>query len=177
MYEGELIRLRAFDPESDAQHYLGWVNDREAMRYMAPRYPRNRQQVQQRLEEWSNLTFDKAMFAIETKDARRLLGLAALRGALPEIRDAEVDLFLGDRTTWGKGYGTDAMRVLCAVGFDQMALHRIHLYVFADNEAARAVYRKVGFVEEARVREHFWRDGRYHDSVLMGLLRDELVRA
>jgi hypothetical protein len=47
------------------------------------------------------------------------------------------------------------------------------LAVLASNAAAVASYRKVGFVEEARRREHCWVRGRYEDEVGMGPLRQE----
>ena len=59
----------------------------------------------------------------------------------------------------GAGFGTDTMRTLCRFGFDEMNLHRIHLYVFTENAPAIAIYRKIGFVEEAVVRHAFYKRG------------------
>ncbi len=50
------------------------------------------------------------------------------------------------------------------------------LEVHASNERAIRAYRSCGFVEEGRMREHIWLDGRYLDNVLMGVLRDEWRR-
>ncbi|MGC5019555.1 GNAT family N-acetyltransferase [Micromonospora sp. DT47] len=88
--------------------------------------------------------------------------------------DAELDISLGEKVCWGRGYGTEAMRLICRYGFDKMRLHRISLWVADENAAAIRVYTKVGFVEEGRARESFRRDGRWHDMIMMGLLEGEL---
>ncbi|WP_431961410.1 GNAT family N-acetyltransferase [Actinacidiphila sp. bgisy160] len=56
-----------------------------------------------------------------------------------------------------------------------MRLHKISLTVVTENEAAHHVYRKVGFVEEGRLRQVFRRDGRWYDMFTMGLLEGELL--
>lgn len=71
------------------------------------------------------------------------------------------------------GYGTAALRLLVEFGFIRRNLRRLHLGVTASNAGAIASYRKVGFVEEGRSREHNWVRGRYEDEVIMGLLRSE----
>jgi len=73
----------------------------------------------------------------------------------------------------GQGYGSDALRVLVDYAFTRRNLRRVHLSVIASNERAIASYRKVGFVEEGRRREHCWVRGAYVDEVIMGLLRSE----
>jgi len=55
-----------------------------------------------------------------------------------------------------------------------MNLHKISLSVVTENHAAVQVYRKVGFVEERRLREVFRRGGRWYDMYTMGLLAHEL---
>jgi RimJ/RimL family protein N-acetyltransferase len=87
-------------------------------------------------------------------------------------RNAEVGIAL-HRTARGKGFGTDALRVLVGFAFERRNLRRVHLTTLASNAAALASYRKVGFVEEGRRREHAWVRGHYEDEVLMGLLRSD----
>ncbi len=54
-----------------------------------------------------------------------------------------------------------------------MNLNRVELFVYAFNERARAAYRKCGFVEEGRRRQALYRQGAYHDFVVMAVLREE----
>jgi hypothetical protein len=74
-------------------------------------------------------------------------------------RHAEIGLSLLPEHQ-GRGYGKDVLRVLLGFGFRTRNLRRIHLQTLASNAAALAAYRAVGFVEEGRLREHAWVEGR-----------------
>jgi RimJ/RimL family protein N-acetyltransferase len=70
----------------------------------------------------------------------------------------------------GRGVGS----ALLAAAIDwarELGLHKLSLGVFAHNDAAIALYRKFGFVEEGRRIKHYRRaNGELWDSVEMGLL-------
>ncbi|MEU2665565.1 GNAT family protein [Micromonospora sp. NPDC007220] len=100
--------------------------------------------------------------------------MVQLDGAKPESGIAVLDIHLGEKDYWGRGFATDTVRTACRYGFAKMRLHKVTLTVVADNEAAYRVYEKVGFVEEGRLRQTFRRDGRWHDTYTMGLLEGEL---
>ena len=73
----------------------------------------------------------------------------------------------------GKGYGRDAVMTLLDWSFRILNLRRVALETLATNERAIRAYRACGFVEEGRLREHEYVDGRYVDIVAMGVLRSE----
>jgi len=116
-----------------------------------------------------------ASFAVETLAEGKLIGGSDLRTGSPEDRRAELGIAVADKIMWEKGFGTDAMRTLCRVGFREMNLHRIELWVQAENARARHVYAKLGFREEGVRREAVFKGGRYHDMVLMSVLEGELA--
>ena len=76
-----------------------------------------------------------------------------------------------------RGYGTDAVRLLTDFGFMELGLHRIELRVFAYNERARAVYRKLGYTEEGTRRAVAFHHGEFLDEVIMSVLAEEWVRS
>ncbi len=116
---------------------------------------------------------DDLGFAIETLDDPPLLvGFAGIWGARPKDRCAEFGIALG-REYIGRGYGTDATRVMVDYGFREMGLHRIQLGVVSFNLAGIRAYEKAGFVEEGRHRESVLHDGRWYDDVLMSILDHE----
>ena len=91
-------------------------------------------------------------------------------------RHAEVGIALLPEAR-GKGVGTAALAQFVEFAFVRRNLRRLHLIVIASNAAGIASYRKVGFVEEGRRREHCWVRGGYEDEVIMGLLRSDWQRA
>ena len=84
-----------------------------------------------------------------------------------------INFTIGDKTYWGRGYGTDAVRVLLDYAFRHHNLHRVYLSVNSTNPRAIGAYRRCGFVEEGRLRAHAWSNGQYIDLVQMGILREE----
>ena len=67
------------------------------------------------------------------------------------------------------------MRTICRFGFDHVNLHRITLFVNADNAQAIRAYEKVGFRHEGRLREEAFVHGARMDDLVMGLLSGELT--
>ncbi|WII40453.1 GNAT family protein [Paenibacillus thiaminolyticus] len=69
-------------------------------------------------------------------------------------------VLIGNKSSRGKGYGTQIMQQALRIGFEELQLHRISLGVFDFNESARRCYEKLGFVQEGVTRDA----RRYQDS-------------
>jgi len=176
--EGRLVNLRAPDM-ADLQRNHRWMNDREVTRFLggAARYVMSLGAEEAWLRERCErmMSFDNVFFAVETKDGVHI-GNTNFFNAGPEDRRAELGIMIGERDYWSKGLGTDAVLTIARFGFDDMNLHRIILHVFSYNPRAIACYRKCGFVEEVRMRQDMFHEGAYHDTIVMGLLRDDFRR-
>jgi RimJ/RimL family protein N-acetyltransferase len=152
------------------------MNDPEVTRFIETgRYPMSMAQEREWLDSVTKggALFSGLVLAIETKDGGIHIGDAGLHSTSAEHRRANLGIIIGDKEYWSKGYGTDTVRVLLRFAFEQMNLHRVELGTFDFNERAQACYRKCGFVEEGRRREDRYIDGRYHDLIIMGILRRE----
>jgi RimJ/RimL family protein N-acetyltransferase len=129
--------------------------------------------AKERIATWSGNEKDDLGFAIEAlDDPPVLVGNIKLWGARPKDRCATLGIALG-REYIGRGYGTDAVRVIVDYGFREVGLHRIQLGVAPFNPAGIRAYEKAGFVEEGRYRESVLHDGRWYDEVLMSILDHE----
>ena len=91
--------------------------------------------------------------------------------------NAEFGISLGEKGEWNKGYGTDALHVLCDFGFGELRFERIELQVYAANARARRSYEKAGFTLEGTLRHRHFAEGRFEDVLIMSLLRDEWAGA
>jgi len=101
-----------------------------------------------------------------------LVGHIIVFGIRAKDRLATIGIALGREYT-GRGYGTDAMRIIVGYGFRELGLHRIQLSVAQYNPAGIRAYEKAGFVEEGRRRESVWHDGRWYDEIQMSILDHE----
>lgn len=77
----------------------------------------------------------------------------------------------------GKGYATEATRLAIDYAFTVLNLYKLFLVVDCDNERAIAVYRKLGFQEEGRLREEFFVGGEYRDALRMALFQTEYLES
>jgi aminoglycoside 6'-N-acetyltransferase len=92
----------------------------------------------------------------------------------PEYRHAGVDLFL-DSAQHGKGYGLEAIRLVCRWLFEQRGHHRITIDPAADNVRAIRSYEKAGFKRVGVLRRYErGADGTFHDGLLLDLLPEDL---
>ena len=80
---------------------------------------------------------------------------------------------IADKENHSKGYGQEATLLLCEYAFMTLNLHRIHLVVHTENVKAIKLYKKIGFKLEGTMREAMYRDGKYADFHVMGLLRND----
>ncbi len=64
---------------------------------------------------------------------------------------ATLGIIIGERSHWGKGYGTEAIRALLTYAFEGLGLELVKLSTFADNLRAQAAFKKVGFTEMRRL--------------------------
>jgi RimJ/RimL family protein N-acetyltransferase len=113
---------------------------------------------------------DQTWFAVEADG--ELIGQGGLYGIDHFNRRCELGIALG-RAFWGKGFGQDAVRTLVDYAFTHLNMNRVALQVLADDARAVGAYRKVGFVEEGRLRQHAWVRGRFEDELLMAVVRED----
>jgi RimJ/RimL family protein N-acetyltransferase len=73
----------------------------------------------------------------------------------------------------GKGYGGEAIKWSLDYAFRRAGLHRVKIRAFEWNAGALRLYERLGFVHEGREREACWHEGRFWDSVDMGILEGE----
>jgi RimJ/RimL family protein N-acetyltransferase len=178
LFQGESVRLAAFDPETDAEAWAQWSHDSEYNRLLSsePTHPRTAGQLKAEMEK-EEIKNNSFLFAIRTLDGDRLIGFIAIDDVQWTHGTGWVAIGIGAREFRGKGHGTDAMREALRFAFAELNLHRINLDVFEYNQAGLRSYEKAGFVHEGRIREGLHRDGRYWDMLYMGILREDWQKA
>jgi RimJ/RimL family protein N-acetyltransferase len=170
MLKGEKVILAPIKREH-IEKFLIWLNDPEITQYLMQFRPLTEDME----EEWYESLKDRKddiIFAILI-DKTKLIGNCSIMNINWIDRVGTCGIFIGDKEEQGKGYGTEAMELLLMYGFNTLNLNRLALEVNDFNSRAIKCYRKVGFVEEGRKREACFRNGEYHDQIMMSILRKE----
>lgn len=174
MILGEKVRLRAME-RADLPRFVVWLNDPEVRRGISQVLPLSQVQEERWFESMLELPREEQPFAVDVRRGRGWIHAGSCGFFRPDrlARSAELGILLGDKSVWGRGYGTDTMRTLVRHGFHTLNLNRIYLRVYESNLRAMHVYDRIGFREEGRLRQDHYVEGEYEDTVIMGLLREE----
>lgn len=172
MYYGELVNLRAFE-RSDLESNHAFVNDFDTVRGMASGilFPCSYEDEQRFVDQQSSYTRGEYQFAVENKEGE-LVGRCGILKIDWKNSLAELGIMIGKENR-GRGYGTDAMQVLCRFCFEEMNVRKLKLSVISFNEAALKCYKKCGFNREGILEKEVFRQGKYHDVVVLGRFRAE----
>lgn len=114
-------------------------------------------------------------FIIEVEG--RPIGRIGLNNFRRRDRICSLYVFIGESDFRGKGYGVDAMTTLLAYAFDRLDLHQVEVWCLASDERDIRVFEKVGFEREATLRDRSWKDGQWHDRVVMSVQSEAFVAA
>jgi RimJ/RimL family protein N-acetyltransferase len=176
MYTGLKTRLRVFRRD-DIDVALRYSEDAELRRLITSGvpFPIRREDAVKWYERLPS-DGDNHTFAIEDLETGRYIGDCNTSGADRKNNVVSIGLGIDDKTLWGKGYGTDALRVLVRFIFKEMNFNKIKLEVFSYNQRAIKSYIKCGFTQEAVQRQEQYAGGKYHDVIVMGLLREEWLK-
>jgi len=179
IFRGTLVRLSDESPEVMAKAFAKWDRDTEQHRLADsdPAQLWSEKKLKEFIEKHAENSSKSFRFSIRTLADDKLIGGVGLWLSSWTHAESWLGISIGERDYWGKGYGTDAMRLIVQYGFIELNLRRISLGLHAYNERALKSYQKVGFQLEGRMRGEGLRDGVRFDSLWMGILREEWLAA
>lgn len=164
------ITLRRVEP-ADYPLIHRWQNHPEVFRWMDYLEPFSLEDIRVSEEQASK---EGIPFIVEAEG--RPVGRTGLNQIRPRDRVASVYLFIGEADVWGRGYGKEALQAVLRYGFDMLNLNLIELWTLAKNDRAVRLYKSVGMVEDARLRDRSFNNGAYDDRIVMSITREEFER-
>ncbi len=154
--------------------FLKWMNDEEITQYLKIFRPLTRDMEEEWFESLKSREnfFLFSIFIFNQSGEDRIIGNCSIDVDWKN-RVGTCGIVIGERDCLGKGYGTEAMKILIDYGFNALNLNRIQLETYEFNIRAYKSYKKAGFIEEGRRRQAIYIKGRYHDAFMLGILRHE----
>lgn len=168
MYYGEKVCLRAYR-EEDIPKATAFVNDEELKKLLVTNipFPMTLWEEEEWIKSQKSNQDGSYNFAIEDIETKKYIGGCGIQEVNWLSRVATVGIMIGDKEYWGKGYGTDAMKVLMNFIFNKMNIRKIRLSTFSFNMRARKSYEKCGFEVEGILKDEIFKDGKYYDEIIM----------
>jgi RimJ/RimL family protein N-acetyltransferase len=173
-YRGTRVRLVPPDADLHLENCYRWLNDPQVTEFMLVGYhPMTRANERDFFERIGTRETDIS-FAIETLDGRHI-GMSGIHQIDLRHGTCVTGSFLGDRSAWGHGYGTEAARVRARYIFDVLGLRLIMTAALEGNERSLRMSRALGFHEYGFLPRRFWKNGAWRGEHLLALEREAFL--
>ena len=171
MINGKKVFLSSVERENIEQLRL-WRNKPELRKYF-----REHKEIGKDMQsKWYKTRVlddrDQINFEIHDKESHQLIGHCGLYHISWIHRYAEFGIYIGDDSFRSDGYGSDALRTLIGYGFNDLNLNRIWCEVYSNNTAID-IYRHIGFKDEGTLKQTAFKNGKYLDSYILGMLKSD----
>jgi ribosomal-protein-alanine N-acetyltransferase len=171
--KGERIYLREVRLSDVNTNYHRWMNDPDVIRHLECRFSTNSMEAIKDFVEKMLNDRDNIFLAIIIKDGDRHIGNIKI-GPINRIhRFADIGLLIGEKDYWGKGYATEALRLVTNYAFKTLNLHKLTAGCYDRNIGSEKAFKKAGFVVEGIRKNHCYCNGIYVDVIILGLLNDK----
>ena len=162
------VYLRPITVE-DTEDIIHWRNSEDVKKYFIYQGEFTKEGHMECLDKRIR-SAEVVQFMIVVKYTEAPIGSVYLRDVDHTDHKAEYGIFIGAESKKGKGYGTQAARLMIHYAFEKLHLHRVYLRVFADNERAIASYKKAGFCLEGVSKSDVYVRGAYRDIAWMAVI-------
>ena len=178
----EDIELVSFDECAEdlelKKQYLIWLNDLEVVTPIMSNELMNPNKGLDFIEEsFKRFTKEDAKgFFIRYLPLEKMLGTIKLDKIDFINKSAEVGALIGEKDFWGKKIGQKAFSILLKYSFEDLGLNRIWGGTDENNKSMQGLFLKSGFLEEGRLRQITYFEGKYTDNLRYSILREEYFK-
>lgn len=154
----------------DVERYTEWVNDLEIGQFVL--FSAEVLDISKERAALQDLMTNSVSFAIIEKDTNKVIGNCSLHNINEVHRHAQFGIFIGEKTFWNQGIGTEATTLILDFGFNILNLNNINLEVADYNKRAAASYVKTGFQYVGKRSKYAFMAGQYHDVLIYEILAE-----
>jgi ribosomal-protein-alanine N-acetyltransferase len=166
----EIIHVFVLRPEHVTDAYVSWLNDPDVNQFLESRFTKHtlestRDYVTRTLESPDNL-----FLGIHSTELARHVGNIKIGPINKQHRTGEVGIMIGDKSAWGRGIGTAAIKAMSEIARTDLGLRKVTAGCYASNGGSQWAFEKAGYMVEGVRRKQFLLDGAEEDLVIMGQL-------
>lgn len=175
-WQNEIVRLRPLKTEDwEEQYYIRFDSYARKLLRCEIELPPSINLEKQTTEQFANFNRHEGrlMFAIENLNGG-FVGSINLNSIDEKNGTFSIGIIIGTEYR-GTGYGTAAMKILLRYAFLERRLNKYHGLIIDGNSASASMLKKLGCVEEGKVSQMVYTDGKYLAIILFGLTKDEFI--
>lgn len=167
MIAGNIVTLRPIE-KNDLTYLNAWKNDEETFKYLGGGFlPVSIDEQEKWLDNLINMSGNDKRFIICEKTNNKPIGMIGLYGINWIHRCCEIGIYIGEKSTKGKGYGKEACTLLEGFARNYLNLRKIKLSVVSENGVALNMWHSLGYQKAGLYKQERFIDGKYMDLVLM----------
>jgi hypothetical protein len=176
MLNGKLVGLYAIERE-DLPQLQRWRNNPNIRKFFREYRELSVDQHQRWYEEIVIGDPDTLMYAIRRTSDKALLGCCGFNHVNWVHRRAELSIYIGMKESYidREGYAKDSVAILLRYGFNELGLQRIWTETYSFDKQKRDLLTNIGFLEDGVLRNNYFFDGKWWDSIVISILPDELI--
>ena len=172
---GENIYLKILDVEDVSQAYLNWMDDEKIKQFLESRW--NKYTINDIKEYVKTISENpnNFFFGIYLNDKNEHIGNIKI-GDINQIHKfGDIGLMIGNKTKWGKGYASEAIKLATKHAFKELNLNKVFAGIYENNIGSYKAFLKAGFYEAGRLKKHLLYKGDYVDKIIVEKCNDEGV--
>ena len=167
--QGEGIYLRAPTERDLEGDWYRWLNDSEVTYFQDKGYFANTLEKQTQYYNSIKDSDSDVVLAIADAKTHRHIGSVGLHRINWIHRSAVLGIVIGEKESWGKGFGKQAWRLITQYGIETLNMNKITATTLAGNDRSLACALASGYEIEGTQKEQMYRHGRYHDLIHVGI--------
>jgi len=173
---GEKVYLRGLERADLEGDYFQWLNDREVTKFMDSGVFPNTMEKMDEFYRNTALSSNNVILAIIQRETDKHIGNIKLGPIKWISRVSPLGIMIGDKECWGKGYATEAIRLVLDYAFKRLNLHKVTAGIVAIHDASIKAFQKAGFEIEGRAKSQFFIDGEYYESLYLGITKGDFLK-
>jgi len=174
MISGKLVSLHAVEKE-DLEQLKDWRNNTKLRKNFREYREINMSHQQTWFDKNIVNSLNTLMFSIRRIKDNILLGSCGFVYVNWVHRHADLSLYIGWQDAYidKEGFAEEGCELLLNYGFNELGLNKVRTEVYEFDVQKASLLEKIGFVQDGKLREHYWYGGRWWDAKLFSILSSE----
>ena len=175
--KGSAIHLKRLTTEDVSAEYVSWLNDQAVNKYLECRFIEHTvQSVKKYINSLNREDSDELIFGIYRNLDSKHIGNIKIGPINRHHQHAAIGLVIGDKSSWGNGYGSKAIRLISDYAFKELELESLYAGCYEQNIGSYKAFLKAGWEVTGKIKAH-WKDshGERLDEILMSKIKNNKI--